>query len=317
MRGMPILAYIKAIALLTTLSLALSGCLSNEPTDVIDDNTNPPPDNVAPVISGNPGNAISIGDMYSFSPNASDADNDSLTFLIENKPVWASFDNGTGNLSGQPTLGNVGMYNSILISVSDGAASASLPMFSIEVAEVITNSAPTISGNPASAVNANTAYSFTPTASDPDDDALSFSIAGLPGWASFNASNGAISGTPGDGDVDIYSGITITVSDDIASANLGPFSISVNAVSLGSVTLDWTAPTENEDGSALTDLAGYKIYWGTTPGNYTSSVTVDSAGLTSYVVDNLVPGTYEFVATSYNAAGVESAYSSPATKVLN
>ena len=73
---------------------------------------------------------------------------------------------------------------------------------------------------------------------------------------------------------------------------------------------------QNEDGTALTDLSGYKLYWGTTPGSYSNSVTIDDAGTTIYVVDNLSPGTYEFVATSFNAAGVESGYSSPATKVL-
>jgi hypothetical protein len=80
--------------------------------------------------------------------------------------------------------------------------------------------------------------------------------------------------------------------------------------------LSWIAPTENEDGTPLTDLAGYRIYWGTTPGMYTDSVTLDNPGLTSYVVENLAPGTYEFVATSYDEEGVESAYSNLATKVV-
>ena len=66
----------------------------------------------------------------------------------------------------------------------------------------------------------------------------------------------------------------------------------------------------------LMDLAGYKLYWGTMPGVYTDSVTIDNPGLSSYVVDNLVPGTYEFVATAFNTSGVESTYSNPATKVL-
>jgi hypothetical protein len=64
------------------------------------------------------------------------------------------------------------------------------------------------------------------------------------------------------------------------------------------------------------DLAGYRIYWGTTPGVYTNSATIDTIGTTTYMVQNLSPGTYEFVATAYNTAGVESRYSSPATKVL-
>jgi hypothetical protein len=84
----------------------------------------------------------------------------------------------------------------------------------------------------------------------------------------------------------------------------------------GSVTLNWTAPTENEDGSALTDLAGYKIYWGTTSGSYPNSVTINDKDATTSVVDNLSSGTYEFVATSFNTSGVESRYSAPATKVV-
>ena len=81
--------------------------------------------------------------------------------------------------------------------------------------------------------------------------------------------------------------------------------------------MDWTPPTENEDGSALVDLAGYTIYWGTTPGNYTSSVSIDNPGISRYVIENLTPGTYEFAATSYNSARVESVYSNVAIKVVD
>jgi len=145
---------------------------------------------------------------------------------------------------------------------------------------------------------------------------LNFSASGLPSWIRFNSSNGTISGTPGDGDVGIYDGIRITVSDGTASASLGPFSITVEAVSLGSVTLSWDAPTTNTDGSALTDLAGYKLYWGTSPGNYTNSVLIDNPGITTYVLENLAPGTYEFASTALNASGSESQYSGVATKIV-
>ena len=122
---------------------------------------------------------------------------------------------------------------------------------------------------------------------------------------------------PTDASVGTYGNIRITVSDGSASASLASFSITVNAISLGSATLNWTPPTQNEDGTALTDLAGYKIHWGTTSGSYPNWVLIDNPGLSSYVVDNLAPGTYEFVATSINASGVESAYSNTATKVVN
>ncbi len=178
------------------------------------------------------------------------------------------------------------------------------------------NTPPAISGAPAAAVTVNTFYDFTPLATDADNDPLTFSMAGLPTWATFEPGNGRISGTPGDAHVGTHSGIVITVSDGQASADLGPFSVTVEAVSLGSATLNWQPPTQNEDGTPLIDLAGYNIYWGTTPGNYPNSVRIDNPGLTTYVVENLAPGTYEFVSTAFNAAGTESRYSNVASKMI-
>lgn len=178
------------------------------------------------------------------------------------------------------------------------------------------NRAPSISGTPASSVEIGATYTFTPIASDPDDDPFSFTVSGLPSWASFNNATGELSGTPGA--TGVHTGIVISVTDGSLSTSLPAFSITVEdpAVSLGSVTLNWTAPTQNEDGTTLTDLDGYKIYWGTTSGSYPNSVTINDKDVTTYVVDNLTPGTYEFVATSFNTSGVESRYSAPATKVV-
>jgi len=178
------------------------------------------------------------------------------------------------------------------------------------------NGQPVISGNPVAAVKIGDAYSFSPTASDPDGDPLTFAIGNKPRWAEFDTRTGKLSGRPTLGDIGIYRDISISVSDDVASSALPRFTISVDQIGTLSTTLSWTAPTENEDGTALVDLAGYKIYWGATPGDYTHSVTLNSPGLTMYVVENLAAGTYVFAATSLNAAGIESVYSSPATRVL-
>ena len=280
----------------------------------------PPPANEPPTISGSPATSVEEGQAYSFTPTASDPNDDVLTFSIAGQPGWADFDTANGTLSGTPASGDAGTYLGIVISVTDGEFTASLPAFTITVTAPEppppANEPPTISGTPGTEVNANSAYSFTPSASDPEGDTLTFSISGQPGWATFNAATGTLSGTPGDADVGVYENIVISVSDGEFTASLPAFSITVNAISLGSVTLTWTPPTENDDGTPLTDLAGYKLYWGTTPGVYTDSVTLDNPGLTSYVVEGLAPGTYEFVATSYNASGVESVYSNPATKTV-
>ena len=186
-----------------------------------------------------------------------------------------------------------------------------LAPFSITVTAV--NTPPTIGGSPPAQVTSGSAYNFTPSANDADGDTLTFTITGKPEWASLNASNGQLSGAPGDADVGLYSDIRITVSDGTETATLGPFSITVNAVSLGSATLILDAPTINRDGTPLTDLAAYKIYWGTTPGSYPNSVRIDNPGITTYVVENLAPGTYEFVSTAINSQGEESRFSNTAT----
>lgn len=95
----------------------------------------PPPgdDNRAPVIAGSPPAEIRIGDGYSFAPTASDPDGDLLTFSVQNLPAWASFNEQTGVLSGTPNEGHQGTYSNIRISVTDGAATANLAPFSIDV----------------------------------------------------------------------------------------------------------------------------------------------------------------------------------------
>jgi len=108
----------------------------------------------------------------------------------------------------------------------------------------------------------------------------------------------------------------IRVSDGSATASLAAFNITVVAVANGSATLTWTPPTTNTDGSALTNLAGYRVRWGPAPGNYTNSVTLTNPGLATYVVTNLVSGTHYFVVTAVNSSGVESQLSNVASKTM-
>ncbi|WP_320035944.1 Ig-like domain-containing protein [Halarcobacter sp.] len=132
--------------------------------------------NDAPTIYGAPTPTINIDKNYSFIPNASDPDNDILTFSISNKPSWLNFNQNTGELVGIPRSSDLGLYENIVISVSDGQLSASLPAFSIEVTD--TNSKPTSSKIPDGTVKEDTYYSFdvSPYFSDADGDNLNYSI---------------------------------------------------------------------------------------------------------------------------------------------
>lgn len=180
-----------------------------------------------------------------------------------------------------------------------------------------TNNSPSIWGAPPGSTKVGEMYSFTPNSSDPDGDSLSFSIQNQPNWADFDTASGKISGIPTLGNIGVYANISISVSDGSASATLPQFGISVDQLGTSSTTLSWTAPTQNEDGTPLTDLAGYKIYYGKSSRSYTDQVRIDNPGITSYVVDNLTPDTYYFAATSFNSSGVESGFSNEATKTLN
>ncbi len=269
--------------------------------------------NRAPTISGTPTTSVQAGQPYSFRPTAADADKDALSFSVQNKPGWATFSIATGQLSGTPTAAQAGTYSNIVISVSDGKASAALSSFSLTVSA---SRPPTISGTPATTANAGTAYSFTPSASDPDGNTLTFSITNKPSWATFNTATGKLSGTPSASDAGTTSGIVISVSDGTSAVSLAAFSINVTQVATGSATIGWTPPTANTDGSTLSDLAGFRIQYGTSSTNLDQVIDIHNPGVTSYVVGNLTPATWYFVVKAYTADGDESAASTPASKTI-
>jgi putative Ig domain-containing protein len=168
------------------------------------------------------------------------------------------------------------------------------------------NQAPSIVGSPPDSVTEGKPYSFSPKASDADHDSLVYSIVNKPLWAQFEADTGRLSGTPAPADVGIYADIVISVSDGRASSSLPAFEIEVNQFGEASVTLTWLPPTQNLDGSALTDLHGYRIYLGETEHNLHRVIELRNPGLTAYMIENLNPATWYFAMTSFNRHGAES-----------
>ena len=177
-----------------------------------------------------------------------------------------------------------------------------------------------ISGTPATTDVAGTLYSFTPSASG-GGSTKSFAISNKPTWASFSIATGTISGTPTTTQVGTYANVTITVTDGVTAASLAPFSITVTAPApapvVGSATLTWTAPSQNTDGSTLADLAGYNVYYGTSPTSLTNKIAIANPGATNYTVGNLGSGTYYFAVSAYNVSGIESTPSNIGSKTIN
>jgi len=86
---------------------------------------------------------------------------------------------------------------------------------------------------------------------------------------------------------------------------------------VGQLKLSWIPPATNTDGSPLSDLAGFKAYWGVAPGSYGLVATLPNPGLTAYTIDNLATGTYFAVVTAFNASGTESAFSNEVSKAVD
>lgn len=203
-------------------------------------------------------------------------------------------------------------------SSSDGGQSdRPLPVPSNPGSPGAGNAAPSIQGTPGSTVLPGQLYTFQPTARDPDGDELTFQANNLPAWLTLNTSTGRISGTPSEADIGTYEDITITVSDGSATDTIGPFAITVSAVASGAATLSWQAPTQNEDGTALTDLAGYQVRYGQDADDLSQVVSLDNPSLTRYVVENLSSGTWYFAVSAVNSAGITSDLSEVVSKTIS
>lgn len=83
-----------------------------------------------------------------------------------------------------------------------------------------------------------------------------------------------------------------------------------------SARLSWTAPATNTDNSPLTNLAGYRVVWGTSATALVNTVQIPNASATTYEVTGLKPGSYYFAVKAYSSTGAESTNSNVATKTI-
>src|SRR5262249_23974649 len=132
-----------------------------------------------------------------------------------------------------------------------------------------------------------------------------------------SASTGTLSGTPASSNVGSYPNNVISVSDGKASAALPAFGIAVNAFSSGTAQLNWLPPTDNTNGSSITNLAGFRIHYCTPSNNLRQTVQIANPGVTSYTLSNLSTGTWYFPIGAYNSRGTESTMSNVASKSIN
>nr|WP_258405780.1 putative Ig domain-containing protein [Shewanella mangrovisoli] len=247
--------------------------------------------NGAPVINGTPTLAVNQGALYNFAPVATDSPGDSLTFSINQTISWLTFNSATGALSGTPSNQDVGVINGIVISVSDGSLSASLPPFNLSVINV--NDAPTISSTALTSATQDAAYSYTLVATDSDvGDSVTLSAVTLPSWLSFNAATGVLSGTP-------------------TNANVGSHAVVLRATDVDGLTADQSftivvanvndAPTISSTAlTSATQDAAYSYTLVATDSDVGDSLTLSAVTLPSWLSFNAATGVLSGTPTNAN-----------------
>jgi hypothetical protein len=130
-----------------------------------------------------------------------------------------------------------------------------------------------------------------------------------------------LSGTPATADVGTDANIVITVSDGTTSAALAAFTITVAAAptppqTQGTATLKWAAPTQNTDGSPITNLSGYVVSYGNSATALSQTVSITNPATLTYTVQNLGTGTWYFAVSSTESDGTESALSTVVSKTI-
>ena len=281
--------------------------------------------NDAPVITGTPAAQVDEDSNYSFTPSVSDVDaGDTAAFSVVNAPSWASFDTTTGALTGTPDNDDVGVTSGIVITVTDSAsAQASLAAFSITVGNI--NDAPVITGTPAAQVDEDSNYSFTPSVNDVDaGDTAAFSIVNAPSWASFDTTTGALTGTPFNADVNVTSGIVITVTDSAgAQASLAAFSITVSNTNDAPVITGTPAAQVDEDSNysftpAVSDVdAGDTAAFSIVNAPSWASFDTTTGALTGTPVNADVNVTSGIVITVTDSAGAQASLAAFSITVSN
>ena len=144
-----------------------------------------------PTISGTPPTTVTVGAAYAFTPTASDPDGGTLTFAIANRPSWATFNATTGRLAGTPAA-RMSAHSPTSRSASATAPRARRCRHSRSRSTPRRTGRRRSPGTPPTTATVGAAYSFTPTASDPDGGTLTFSIANRPSWATFSATTGRL-----------------------------------------------------------------------------------------------------------------------------
>jgi hypothetical protein len=138
-------------------------------------------------------------------------------------------------------------------------------------------------------------------------------------WSTTDATDctasGAWSGPKGSSGSESTGNLNQDQTYELSCTGPGGTALAMTTVTVRAASLSWEAPTENVDGTPLTNLSGFTVHWGNASRNYTESVTFNDPTKLDYFVE-LSPNTYFFAVTALASDGGESAFSGEVSKTI-
>jgi chitodextrinase len=258
------------------------------------------PVNNPPVLSSVGNKSVNEGQALSFTISATDPDDDTLIYTTNNLPSGASFNGNTQTFAWTPTYNQAGTYSNITFQVSDGN---DIDSENIAITVDNINRPPVLDPISDITVSEGATITLSPTATDPDGDALAYTYSG---WMTSNSytTNSNDSGTHtvtvtvSDGTLTDSQNVMITILDVDTVQPSTPGNLQASAISIDKINLSWNASTDN------VGVTGYRIYRDGIQVADVSSTTYQDTGLSSLT-------TYVYTVSAYDATGNESNQSTP------
>ncbi len=247
--------------------------------------------------------SIAKGTTQQFVATGTFSDNTTQDLTLSS--TWSSSNTGVATIDAGGLAASVAS-GTTTITATSGGVSASTTLTVTPATLVSLAVTPT---NPSIANGTTKQFSATGTYSDDTTQNLTTVVT----WSSSYTSVATISNATGSNGLATAVGAGTTTITAVSGGVSASTTLTVTATT-GSATLSWNAPTTNTDGTTLTDLAGYKVYYGTSSGNYSTVINVGN--VTTYAISNLAPGTYYFAVTAYDSTGAESSYSNQGSKTI-
>ncbi|QDU42483.1 tRNA nuclease WapA precursor [Symmachiella dynata] len=216
--------------------------------------------NHPPEITSDPPQSGRSGEAYTYNVEATDPDEDTLVYALDNPPTGMSIDSDTGVISWTPSSEG---SHSVTVTATDPSGWYAYQTYDLTIYAPASNLPPQINSNPEQTGMVGTAYSYQVIAFDPDEDELDYSLGGTPPIGmSIDPDTGLLTWTPAAGQTGEHS-VQVIVSDGTDSDDQ-TFEISVRdnaapvltAIPDGTLTAgqlyEFDVSATDADGDALT-----------------------------------------------------------------